>query len=168
MLGSPGVALGTDPFFWKFFSGPSWYKGVAKSSSCVGHLRSHQFGIGGRASFLPVAPYVQRLDLHRSIKAEPLSRKGAECILFSCRYSNSRALLVHNSWIPSRSVELCFSQFAMLSVESVRSQFCYPSIGGAQNTGLSVPIDFPTTRDRHQLTWVWKQHNGRQRLSQRY
>ena len=46
-------------FFWKISPAPRGrYKGVAKSSSCVGHLRSHQFGIGGRADFLRVAPYV--------------------------------------------------------------------------------------------------------------
>ena len=45
--------------FWKISPAPRGrYKGVAKSSSCVGHLRSHQFGIGGRADFLWVAPYV--------------------------------------------------------------------------------------------------------------
>ena len=41
-------------------------------------------------------------------------------------------------------MQLCFLQFAMLSIESgrFRLQFCYPSIRTDQNTGLSVPIDF--------------------------
>ena len=148
---------GDGSVFWKSSSGLSCYKGVAKSSSCVGHLRSHQFRIGSQASFLPMAPYVQRLNLHGSIKGSVIKERSLQCILFGCNYSHLHGKkhfelcfscigIVHNSWIPPWSVELPCCRLNLLDSDR---NFVIRQLGNDRNTGLSVRIDFSHwSRDR--------------------
>ena len=168
---------GDGSVFWKSSSGLSCYKGVAKSSSCFGHLRSHQFRIGSQASFLPVAPYVQRLNLHGSIKGSVIKERSLQCILFGCNYSHLHGrtfwALFFLHWHCSQFLDsTLIGGIAMLSIESVRfrSQFCYPSIGRRSEHGVECSDRFLTLEQRlpDLLTWVAKQHNGRRRLSPRY